>query len=160
MTAEPDTMTPPDERAFQAYVEGARFQSGVDRGEWRLVTVDWPHVVIAVSAAARPNGPSEFALQFDLAGYPVDAPPAAPWDLERDQPLDPDRWPKGDRVGRAFNPNWNPNALYIPCDRAAIRDHGHWLTQYRRYVWDATRDITFYLRLVHELVHDADYQGV
>ena len=149
----------PDERVFRAHVASARFQAGVDRGEWRLVEIAWPHVVIAVSAAPRENGPDEFGLRFDLTGYPAAAPTAAPWDLAEDAPLDPGGWPKGERVGRAFNPGWKRDALYIACDRTALVDHQNWITQHPRYLWSPKEDITFYLRLVHELVNDDDYQG-
>jgi hypothetical protein len=152
--------TPPDERALRAHVTGARFQIGVDRGEWRLAGITWPHVLIAVAAAERPDSPTEVGLRFELSGYPTTAPIAAPWDLERDTPLDTSKWPKGDRVGKAFNPSWKTDALYIPCDRAALPGHDGWKGQHPKYLWDGGKDITFYLRLVHEMLNDEDYQGV
>lgn len=150
----------PDEQVFRAHVASADFQAGVDRGDWRLLNVDWPVAFIAVSAAARPNGPHEFVLRFELSNYPVAEPTAGPWDIERSAPLAAELWPKGERVGVAFNPSWNMQALYIPCDRLAIQGHDGWKTAHRRFIWDSTRDITFYLRLVHELLNDEDYQGV
>ena len=38
----------PDERAFREDVERGPFLSGVDRGRWRLVAIDWPLADIAV----------------------------------------------------------------------------------------------------------------
>ncbi len=68
---EPERNVPPDERVFRAHVAGARFQSVVDRGEWCLLGIEWPHALIAVSAAERQNGPLEFVLRFELSGYPT-----------------------------------------------------------------------------------------
>jgi hypothetical protein len=85
----------PDESTFRAHLAGPRFQSGVDRGWWRLVSVDWPHALIAVAAAERAGGPAEFALRFELAGYPVVAPTAAPWDLFTGALLAQNKRPKG-----------------------------------------------------------------
>lgn len=158
---EPEPVMPPDERAFRAHVAGARFQSGVDRGHWRLLGIDWPCAVIAISAAERENGPTEFVLRFELSGYPTSPPTATPWDLETDALLAPAKRPKGDRVGMAFRSDWEAGrALYVPCDRVAIDSHTGWKAQYPRYLWDATKDITFYLRNVHQLVNDEDYQGI
>ncbi len=157
---EPERIVPPDERAFRAHVAGPRFQSGVDRGEWRLIEIEWPHALIGVTAAKRANGPPEFVLWFELSGYPTSSPTATPWDLDQKSPLAPEKRPKGDRVGMAFRSDWNGGvALYVPYDRVAIDSHPNWRTQYPRYVWDATKDITFYLRNVHELLNDEDYQG-
>ena len=150
----------PDERAVRRHLEGANFLAGVDAARWWLVRIDWPLVIIAISAAPREKSPSEYSLRFDLSGYPVDAPTAAPWDAARDCPLDGARWPKGHRIGKAFNPGWKSNALYIPCDRTAISDHPAWRQQYARYLWDPSKDVTFYLRLVHEMLNDDDYQGI
>jgi hypothetical protein len=158
---EPERIVPPDERVFRSHVDGARFQSGVDRGDWRLVGIEWPHALIAISAAERENGPPEFVLIFELSGYPTSCPTSTPWDLEPDALLAPAKRPKGDRVGMAFRSDWEGGrALYVPYDRLAIDSHPDWKTRYPRHLWDATKDITFYLRNVHELLNDDDYQGI
>jgi hypothetical protein len=66
----------PDERVFRAHIESGSFQSGVDRGRWRLVSITWPFVMITVSAAERPGAPQEYALRFDCSDYPSVAPTA------------------------------------------------------------------------------------
>jgi hypothetical protein len=116
--------------------------------------------LIAVTAAARNNGFPELLLRFDLTNYPEAAPTASPWDLERNQVLNPILWPTGPaRVDRAFNPGWNAHALYLPCDRLALPGHDAWRTQHPSMIWSPTGDITQYLRIVHDLLNSSDYQG-
>jgi hypothetical protein len=160
MMGDSERVVPPDERVFRAHVAGARFQSRVDRGDWHLIEIEWPHALIAVSAAERQNGPEEFVFRFELSGYPTTTPTATPWDSETNAVLPPAKRPKGYRVGMAFRTDWNEGlALYVPYDRVAIDSHPNWRTQHPRYLWDATKDITFYLRNVHDLLNNEDYEG-
>src|ERR1700733_6394553 len=119
-----------DERVFRMHLEGGPFQSGVDRGRWRLVSVDWPHANIGITAAGRTNGPCEYVLRFELTNYPQVPPTAQPWDVMREQALDGQRWPGGrGRIPLAFNPGWNGgHGLYLPCDREAIKGHDVWVS--------------------------------
>ena len=159
----PLTVSPvntPDERAFRAHIAGGAFLRGVVRGRWRLMSIMWPFAVIAVSAALREDGVAEYLFRFELSNYPNATPTAAPWDGERNVPLDPAIWPTGrSRVAAAFNPGWNPQALYLPCDRLAIAGHDAWRTQHPAMIWSPTGDITQYLRIVHELLNSSDYTG-
>jgi hypothetical protein len=150
----------PDERTFRQHLEGGAYLRGAARGRWRLLRLAWPHAVIAISAAAREGSPSEYGFRFELTNYPQAAPTAQPWDLEHDRPLDPTRWPTGrSRVAGAFAPHWNPQALYIPCDRLAIQGHEPWVTQHPSMIWRPTGDITQYLLVAHELLNSGDYTG-
>lgn len=151
----------PDERAFREDVERGPFLSGVDRGRWRLVAIDWSLADIAVAAAARPDGPAEYLLRFDLADYPQTAPTARPWDAARAGPLAAAEWPGGrSRVPLAFNPGWRGgDCLYLPCDRLSIVGHDPWRTQHPSLLWSPSGDITQYLRIVHELLNSDDYSG-
>jgi hypothetical protein len=152
----------PSEKLLREHLAGGRLRAGIDSGHWRIASeLDWPHLVIAVSAASRDSGPGEFALRFDLDNYPTRAPTATPWDIETNTQLAAAKRPKGHRVGMAFRADWEGGrALYVPYDRVALESHQAWLTQYPRYVWDTTKNIAFYLRNVHELLNDDDYQGV
>lgn len=150
----------PDEQVFRSHMERGPFQSGVARGRWRLVSIDWPHALIGVNAAARDGGPGEYVFRFDCSDYPASAPTAQPWDLESGTPLEHKRWPTGrSRVPLAFNPNWNPQALYLPCDRLAMPGHDPWREQHPQMVWSPAGDITQYIRIVHELLNSTDYTG-
>lgn len=150
----------PDERTFRQHVAGGAFLRGAVRGRWRLVRVVWPHVVIAVSAAPREGSPSEYGFRFELTNYPQSLPTAQPWDLEHDGPLAATRWPTGRlRLAAAFNPRWNLQAIYIPCDRLAIQGHDGWRTKHPSMIWQPTGDITQYLSILHELLNSGDYTG-
>jgi len=159
MTTVLPTMSP-DERVFRAHIASGTFQRGVVGGRWRILSIEWPHALIAVAAATRKNGFPELFLRFDLTNYPGAAPTATLWDAERNRPLDPVLWPTGpSRVDKAFNPSWNPQALYLPCDRLALPGHDAWRTQHPSMIWSPTGDITQYLRIVHDLLNSSDYQG-
>ncbi|MGE3467241.1 MAG: hypothetical protein AB7J13_09935 [Pyrinomonadaceae bacterium] len=152
----------PDEETFRAHLEDGSFLNGVDRDRWRLVSVDWPHAVIAVSAGEREGGPKDFAFRFDVSNYPKDAPTAQPWDEKTDSSLAQAKRPVGTgRVEKAFCWYKDGTCLYLPCDRNAL-DTGHaaWLNQHPEMIWKPTSDITHYLRIIHDLLHSKDYQGV
>lgn len=151
----------PDERAFRAHLGGAEFAGGVARRRWRVAgDIEWPHAVIAVSAAPRPDSPPEFFLRFDLEGYPVSPPTMAPWDPETKGVLAADRRPKGKHAALAFRPDWESGrALYLPFDRVALAAHPDWAQQYPRRAWNADRTLAWVLRCIHDLLNEPDYEG-
>lgn len=150
----------PDERALRTALKTAGYQSGVDSGRWRLVSLEWPVGVFAVSAAEHPGSPSEYGLRIDLAGYPQQAPTATPWDLYLNAVLAPERRPNGTRVGHVFRTDWEEGqALYAPWDRVALQGHSNWSEQHPEHVWHPGRDISFFLKCVHELLNSDDYKG-
>ena len=160
--AEAELLTGIDERVFRAHVRAGPFQSGVDRGRWRLISIGWPYAIIGLSAAPRPGAPDEYALRFNLAGYPQSAPTARPWDVEQDAPLPTARWPHGrSRVPQAFRPDWQGgSALYLPCDRVSFQGHDAWRSQHPHMLWKPTGDITQYLQIIYELLTSSDYSGI
>lgn len=151
-----------DERVFHAHLDRGAFQSGVDRGRWRLVSIHWPHAVIAVNAAERSNAPTEYAFRFELSDYPTSLPTAQPWDEDKSSPLLRAYWPGGNgRIPPAFNPDWKGGScLYLPCDRYSMEGHEPWRQQHPEMIWDPSKDITHYLRIIYDLLHSEDYTGV
>lgn len=153
----------PDEKTFRAHLKDGAFESGVDRGRWRLLSIDWPHAVIAVSAAERDGAPGEFAFRFELLNYPAQLPTAQPWDADAKGPLAFAKWPGGiNRIAGAFNPGFKSGTcLYLPCDRHAF-DSGHqaWRTQHPEMIWTASSDITHYLGIIYDLLQSRDYKGL
>lgn len=151
----------PDERAVRAHLESPGFQAAVAAGRWRVVAIAWPFVTIAVSAAPRPSGPKEFALRFELTGYPQQAPTATPWDLKTNAQLAENRRPQGEGVAMVFRTNWeNGRALYVPFDRVGLGGHANWAQQHPGDAWTAEHDLSFFLRKIHTMLNDDDYLGV
>ena len=147
----------PDERALRADVAKATFRVGTAEGRWCLRRIEWPFVMIDVTA----RDGREFTLRFDLAGYPETPPTAGPWDLERNAVLDKALWPShgGGRLGAVFRPDWKGGtALYLPCDRQSIAGHEPWRSQMPSKIWRPSTGITHYLELVHELLNCSDYK--
>lgn len=150
----------PDELAFCEHVAGARFQAGVDGDRWRLLSIEWPTAILAISAAPRPNSPPEFFFCFELTGYPSIA-TACPIDIETGQTLPAEMRPKGEIVGQAFRADWQEGrALYVPWDRISIVGHGDWPTKHARELWSEEEGIVSYLRHTHDLLNSEDYLGV
>lgn len=152
----------PDERVFRTHVDEGAFQSGIDRGRWRLERIAWPYALCSVAAAPRPGAPNEYAFRFQLDNYPADAPIGRCWNHLLDVPLEFTKRPSGaGRVELAFRTNWKSDScLYLACDRIALVGHDGWRTQYPSLVWTASSDITLYLRTLHDLLHSRDYSGV
>lgn len=153
-------MAPPttvDQQSLRAHLAGGLFHSGVARGRWRHVALDWPLVVIAVRAADE----VEYGLRFECSDYPRTPPTAQLWDLDARKPLATNRWPTGrDRIPLAFNPGWKNGAcLYIPCDRLSIEGHAGWHHEHPSLIWNPSLGIVHYLRVVHDLLNSGDYGG-
>ena len=153
---------PLDERAFRRYISSASFQEGVSRGQWRISgEIDWPFVVVAISAGPRKSGPEEFFLRFDLAGYPTSTPTAMPWNPETADKLETNLRPLGVRAGHIFRTDWDEgNALYAPFDRRAVASHPDWPTKYPHNAWNTKEGLTPVLRYLHRLLNDKDYEGI
>ena len=152
----------PDERTLRDHLGQPTFVEGVVRGRWRVVgNVEWPHVLVAVSAAQRDNGPDEFFLRLNLDGYPASAPTATPWDPEKGDKLAPERRPKGEVVGHVFRTDWEKgNALYAPFDRVALKRHPDWARKYPGQAWNPSKDLAWVLRQVSRLLNDELYLGI
>lgn len=147
-------MTSLDQQAFEADVNSGAFLNGSLSGRWGLESTQWPHAWIWVKA--RDGG--RVLLRFELTNYPRNAPTAQPWDAQSNCALPSVRWPRGEaRVSAAFNPNWNANALYIPCDRVAIQGHEAWRQQHPSMLWDPAVGIHRYVRVVSDLLGSPDY---
>jgi hypothetical protein len=149
-------VTAPDHRAFESDAAKAAFRLGQAEGRWRLISVAWPFVHIAVTA----KDGRAYTLRLNCQGYPQIAPTGGPWDLGRSAILAFDLWPRGlgGRVSAVFRTDWkNGSALYLPCDRESFAGHENWRTEMPSKIWRPANGIVQYLELVHELLHSRDY---
>lgn len=149
-------MIGPDQRAFEVDVAKAAFRLGQAEGRWRLISMAWPFAFFGVVA----KDGREYALRLNCAGYPQAAPTGGPWDMETDEVLTFDLWPRGEggRVSAVFRTDWkNGSALYLPCDRESLVGHDNWRLEMPSKIWRPSAGIVQYLELVHELLQSRDY---
>lgn len=153
----------PDERTLREHLRGGRFRSGAAAGHWRLILLNWPVAMVAVSAAERAISPAEFVLRFELGGYPHTTPTGGLWDLDTDTSLPADRRPKGDRAAQLFRTDgWTggATAMYAPWDRLGLQAHPDWAQKYPHDAWNSTRDLSFILTKIYEVLNADDYLGI
>ena len=150
-----------DEQIFRFHVDEGPFQSGVDQNRWKLISIDWPFVLINISATHHEGWPDFYCFRFECSNYPDAAVTAQPWDIQINGPLHSDKWPNGkDRVPKVFRADWkNGQCLYLPCDRISIEGHSDWHVKHAHLIWKSTSDITLYLDAVYELLNSSDYTG-
>lgn len=156
-------VTAPDERALLEHLAGGRFKSSAAAGRWRLISVEWPVVIIAVAAAPRPTSPDEFVLRFEVSGYPHTTPTGGLWDLGTNASLPAGRRPQGERAAQLFRADaWlgGATAMYAPWDRMGLQVHPDWAKQYPNEAWSPARDLSFILSNVHEVLNADDYLGI
>jgi len=156
-----NALAPPDRAALQLHLAAPDFRCGQIEGRWRLSRVEWPYVVIVISAAPRSNAPEEYAFRFRCDGYPITPVTGQPWDEATNQPLASHRWPGGHQVvPSVFRPDWMGGiCLYLPADRQSIVGHENWRTEYPYRLWQPARGILCYIEQVHDLLHSTDYMG-
>jgi len=157
-----NVVVPPDRLLLEAALAASSFRAGELDGCWRVVSVEWPHVVIAVAAPPRDGGPAEFGFRFECLGYPQVPATAQPWDLRSNGPLAPKDWPSGGAiVSSVFRPEWREGRCpYLPCDRLSIEGHPNWITEHPSRLWNPKRGIVCYLEQIYDLFHQSDYSGV
>lgn len=155
----------PDERALRRHLGGGRFLAGVEAGHWRLISLEWPYAVYAISAAPRASAagieaPSEYMIRLEMVGYPNSAPTGNLWDPTTGTLLT-SGWPRGDRADQIFRTSWEGGAaMYAAWDRITLAKHTDWPARYPRSVWHAQRDITFIMENVYEVLNADDYLGI
>lgn len=156
------TIERPDQMLLEQDLAAAEFRCGEMEGRWRHISTSWPYVVLAVSAASVPNGPTEYAFRFDCAGYREAAATAQLWNAETNSPLQAKDWPTGRSIlPSVFRPQWKEGrCLYLPCDRMSFQGHNDWVHQHPGRLWNSSLGIICYLEQIHELLNSKDYTGV
>ena len=149
----------PDESLFKAHLEGAPFQSGLDAGKWGLhgeaKDIVWPHPILWVAADKSAVTAARICLRFTADGYSAQAPTACPWDVVKNLRLENALWPKlSGKFAKVFRHDWQiKDALYAPCDRAAMSGHEGWKQQFPFWWWQPHFTIVKYLGFVHHCLN-------
>lgn len=160
-SVERDGLTP-DALALLADLDSPAFLFGFEKGWWREVRWDFPHVYIAIGAAKRVGAPDEFVFQLECSRYRDQAPLCLQWDPATEREASIGLRPAGTgRVAIIFRTDWeNGRYLYTPLDRHALKSHSDWPKNRPRAVWTPTSTITRYLTEIHDLLNSPDYSGV
>lgn len=149
-----------DKVVLDSHLNNGNFLDGVSRKKWRVIKQEWPFVWIAIRALPENGVPDEYVFRFECNNYPQVAPTAVPWDLEQNAPLAHELWPAGTGpVSTTFRPEWNPNALYVPMDRAGLQAHQEWAMQFPETSWNPRKEITHYVGLIYDYLNSPYYQG-
>jgi hypothetical protein len=138
-------------KAVLADLASSRFRLGQATKRWRLLSEDFPIVMIAVSAIGCDGRPGEFAFRFELSGYPTAAPEVDLWDLSTGVRLAGQLRPQGSpRLQAAFK-DWGDKTVYRPWDRKAGA-HAGWAALHPDLAWRSDRDLAFILEDLHGLL--------
>ncbi len=132
-----------NETVFRKHLWQSRFQAGVDQGLWRLVSINWPHVVIALGTSK--HNPTEYFIRFRLADYPAQPPSVELWNEEHQASISPDCWPAwfNHFITEAYphlvavDPtSYSTELLQLSISIATLKCHAALAS------WDATGDLT------------------
>jgi len=130
-------------------LESGKMKSGESKNRWTIDKYDCPYVFISI----RASNDKYYTLYFNCTDYPNAAPTSTLWDLDNNQLLPHQSWPKGGRVSKVFNPGWNGGkAIYIPCDRMAINGHENWRNDYPWLIWNPEKGIHQYVSAIYEVL--------
>ena len=140
----------PEEALFRAHLEGVPFRSGLDRKRWGFPgepSFAWPHCILWVQCEPRFSGSERVLLRFDVMDIRQLAPNAVPWDVEKNQDVPGDKWPKGPATSRKYSIRVGTAVLFTrratasrwpgtKLGRLHIRNGGGLLTVRSHSIWN------------------------
>ena len=128
------------------------FAEGVAKGRWRVVGDDFPRLDIVI-AATQPDGTaSEYGFRFELTNFPATAPMVRIWDFGKDEPLEKDLRPKGNRRIEITFQKWSEDTVYRPWDRQT-GPHISNAASVQHLAWRVDRPLTFILEDLHGILN-------
>ena len=135
------------------------FKRGIRRGDWRVLSFEFPVLLISIRYLGPGGQSGEIAVRFILTNYPIEAPIADAWDPVAGALLPvQDRPAWNNQVREAFK-TWNPRpGVWKAMYRAWERDcgaHNNWIQTYPNLVWNSTREITFALRDLSDVLNSS-----
>ncbi|WP_309127102.1 hypothetical protein [Microbacterium sp.] len=136
--------------AIEEDLQSASVLDGVENGRWRVVSLVFPVLIVAVIA----RDGRELGMRVDVSGYPTAAPAGIPWHLAAGRPLVVAELPTGPAAHIVFHSQWsqlNGWTPYMATERLIIqKDHPEWATVHPGRAWNPTRTIAFYLTELHK----------
>jgi len=93
----------PAQVAIEEDLQSEPFLDGGEKRYWRVVKLDFPVLVVAVTAG---DG-RELGMRVDVSGYPTSAPAGTPWNIEANGPLSQSALPNGSAAQTVFRSDWS-----------------------------------------------------
>ena len=144
-----------NEHLLRKHLTRSRFQSGVDQGLWRLVSIRWPEAIFAVRPKEHRGRSHEALVRFQLHKYPQSVPVIDLWDVDGQSKIEPAEWPSWFKsfivayypdFADIDPPSYTPELLRM--SEIIVRK----LKRGERDFWDSSGDITQCLaRLLNSL---------
>lgn len=160
--AEPAAIANTAQTAVLKDMASARFRLGVKRAFWRVHGYEHPILFMAISSTNAKEEVREFDFKFDLEGFPGAAPAAWIWDMKENALLPGALRPIGCRRLSEAIKEWGSHTVYRPWDRLAGPHFSGGSNQPQgiaNFFWHSTRDLTFILEDLHELLNLEAFVG-
>jgi hypothetical protein len=145
----------PTNVSVEADLHSPQFRVGVKKGLWRIVSYNFPILVVGISATEPDGKETEYVFRFELTGFPNTAPLVHIWDLSTNDLLAVEKRPKGSqKVLTSFEQwgNGNRGSVYRPWDRES-GNHNNWNSTYPNFAWAPNRNLSFALEDLHEILN-------
>jgi hypothetical protein len=128
------------EHSIQADLNAPEFLTGVARGAWRVLSLDFPIVLLGIRGTEPDGSNKEWVFRYLVDDYPSVAPMVQIWDVASNCILAAGSRPTGNQlVAHAFK-SWSDDTVYRPWERKAM-EHGDWKTKYPNQVWNPTKTL-------------------
>lgn len=159
-----DVLVAPDRVTFERHMQRPQYLVGADQGRWRLLENAFPNTYFRVSAPIGSSGRIHaWDFHFVCDNFPVLTPFIELWDyIQKSRPSAPPVGPEHVKDAlkdwqHAPNPN-QPNVqthggVYRPWQRYAA-EHNNWANLRPDLAWNHTRELSYLLERLHELVVD------
>ena len=134
-------------------INSACFRAGKRKGMWRVLSDNFPEMVIAVTATEPDGCMSEYAFHFELTDYPTAAPSVHPWDVGKNTFLPAEKRPRGNsKVEYSFKFWSNTGPVYRPWERESGA-HNNWATTHPELTWSPNRNLCFIMEDIHDILN-------
>lgn len=141
--------------AIEADLRSPQFRVGVKKSMWRIISDNFPILVIAVTATEPDGKKGEYTFHFELTDFPSTAPLVHLWDPLTNDLLAVEKRPKGPEKVLASFKQWGTaqrGSIYRPWDREGI-NHNNWNNTHPNLAWAPNRNISFILEDLHEILN-------